>query len=270
MRNTIKFVFKSLAILFGILYLMYASYVYFNQEEMIFAASKLEKDYKFRFDQDFEELDIPSFDNTKLNGLLFKAPNSKGLIFYLHGNANSLDSWGGIAPVYTNLGYDIFILDYRGYGKSKGKIENQQQFLKDVSFAYKKMASIYPKGKITIIGYSIGTGAAAYLASKENPKMLILQAPYYNFLEFSSTRAPFIPDFLKKFTFPTNEYIAGVKVPVYIFHGSEDRLIGYENSEQLQKLLKPTDILFELKNQGHVGINDNPDFQEKLKNILSE
>ncbi len=235
---------------------------------MIFPASKLPKDYKFAFNQDFKELNIPSFDKTNLNGLLFKTAKSKGLIFYLHGNGDSANSWGHIADFYTSLGYDIFILDYRGYGKSHGEIESQTQFLNDVSYAYNELASQYDKNKIIIIGYSIGTGPATYLASKANPKMLILQAPYYNFLEFSSTRAPFIPNFLKKFTFETNKYIVKVKAPIFLFHGNEDRLIPFQNSVRLQKLLKTTDSLFILQDQGHGGINDNSDFQEKVKNIL--
>lgn len=266
--RTIRFVFKSFLIFFGIIYLLYASYVYFNQEEMIFPAAKLAKDYKFEFSQDFEELNIPSFDNKKLNGLLFKTPHPKGLIFYLHGNGSELNSWGNIASVYTSLGYDIFILDYRGYGKSEGEIESQQQFLKDASFAYKNLAKRYSENKIVIIGYSIGTGAAAYLASVNNPKLLILQSPYYNFLEFSSSRAPFLPDFLKKFSFPTNEYLVKVKVRIYIFHGDEDRLIPIDNSFRLKKLLKPTDCLFGLHQQGHAGMNDNADYQKELLRIL--
>lgn len=247
---------------------MYASYVYINQEEMIFVASKLPKEYIFDFKQNFEELTITSFDDKKLNGLLFKTPNPKGLIFYLHGNAGALDSWGEIATIYTDLGYDIFILDYRGYGKSEGEIDNQDQFYKDISFAYKNLAKRYNQNKIIIIGYSIGTGGATYLASNQNPKQLILQAPYYNFLEFSSSRVPFFPNFLKKFTFETNKYFAKVKAPIYVFHGSEDRLISFDNSVRLKKLFKPTDSLFTLEHQGHTGINDNPDYQAKLKEIL--
>lgn len=266
--KALKFVLKSLFIFFGIMYLVYVSYVYFNQEEMIFAASKLSKDYKFEFKQDFEELNIPTFDGKTLNGLLFKTPNPKGLVFFLHGNAGALDTWGNVAETYTNLGYDCFILDYRGYGKSEGEIQSQTQFFNDIFFAYNYLAKDYDKSKMVIIGYSIGTGPAAYLASEVNPKMLILQAPYYNFLEFSSGRAPFVPDFLKKFSFETDKYIVKVKSPVYLFHGDQDNLIGYKNSERLFKLLKPGGLLFKLKDQGHIGINDNEQYQQILKTIL--
>jgi uncharacterized protein len=266
--KAIRFVVVSLSVFFGILYLLYVSYVYFNQAEMVFQASKLPADYKFEFNQEFEEITIPSYDKVQLNGLLFKANKSKGLIFYLHGNAGSLDSWGNNAKIYTDLGYDIFFLDYRGFGKSEGKIENQEQVYKDISVAYDQVVSNYNKKNVVIIGYSIGTGLATYLASIKQPQKLILQAPYYNFTEFSSGRVPFFPDFLKKFDFKTNEYIVKVTSPIYIFHGNKDQVISYDNSVRLQKLLKPNDVFYTLDDEDHIGINDNLDFQEKLQLIL--
>jgi len=266
--QTVRFIILSLLTLLGGIYLLYVGYVYCNQGELIFVANKLPNDYKFEFKRDFEELNISSFDNKKLNGLLFKTPNPKGLVFYLHGNAGSLDTWGSIAENYTDLGYDIFILDYRGFGKSEGEIESQDQVFKDLTFAYNKLITKYDRNKVVIIGYSIGTGLATYLASVEKPEKLILQAPYYNFIEFSSGRVPFVPDFLKKFKFETDKYIVKVKSPIYIFHGNKDQVISCENSIRLQKLLKPTDKVFILDNQDHLGINENSDFQDELKRIL--
>ena len=252
--QTLRSIFLNLLIFFGGIYLLYVSYVYFNQGEMIFKANKLPNDYKFEFNQDFEELNIPSFDAKKLNGLLFKTPNSKGLIFYLHGNAGSLDTWGSIAKNYTDLGYDIFILDYRGFGKSEGKIENQDQVYQDLTFAYNKLITKYDGNKVVIIGYSIGTGLATYLATIENPKKLILQAPYYNFIELSSGRVPLVPDFLKKFKFETDKYIVKVKSPIYIFHGNKDQVISYDNSIRLQSVTQTSEnVQYESKIPRPIG-----------------
>lgn len=267
--KAIRFVLVSFVAFFGIIYILYVSYVYFNQAEMVFHASKLPVDYKFEFNQDYEELTIPSYDGEKLNGLLFKTQNPKGLIFYLHGNAGSLDSWGNNAKIYTDLGYDIFFLDYRGFGKSEGEIDNQEQVYKDISIAYDKVTSNYKKSNVVIIGYSIGTGLVTYLASVKQPQKLILQAPFYNFTEFSTGRVPYFPDFLKKFDFKTNEYIVKIKSSIYIFHGNKDQVISYDNSTRLQKLLKPNDAFYTLEEEDHIGINENIDFQEKLKTILN-
>ncbi len=267
MKN-LKFFFSTILSFFAVIYIIYVGYVYFNQSEMVFNATKLSPDYKYDFKENFEELNIPSFDLKKINGLLFKTPNPKGLVFYLHGNAGMIDTWGNNAKFYTDLGYDFFILDYRGFGKSDGEVESESQLNQDIKIVYDELSKRYDSKKNIIVGYSIGTGPASFLASNVKSKALILQAPFYNFTEFSETRVPYYPNFLKKFKFKTNESIVKIKSQIYIFHGISDQLIPFENSLKLKKLLKPNDSLFELKNQDHIGINENLDFQEKLKLIL--
>ena len=186
--KTFKFLTIVLLLFFVVIYILVVSYVYFNQVGMIFQSARLPKDFKFDYQQKFEEINIKSFDGTNLNGLLFKAENSKGLIFYLHGNAGTLETWGKIAKIYTKHGYDIFILDYRSFGKSDGEIENEEQLNKDVSVVYKKLSSRYPENKIIITGYSIGSVLATILASQNKPKALILQAPYYSFTVLQNCR----------------------------------------------------------------------------------
>ncbi len=92
----------------AIVYFFLCILLYFIQERLIFFPDKIAADYTFQFSQNFEELYFKTTDNKKLSGVLFKAGNSKGLIFYLHGNAGSLQSWGQIAKAYTDLHYDLF------------------------------------------------------------------------------------------------------------------------------------------------------------------
>lgn len=268
MIKTLKFLIIVLLSFFVVIYVIIVSYVYFNQVGMVFQSTSLSKKYQFDYHSKYQELNIKSFDGVNLNGLLFKAENSKGLIFYLHGNAGNLESWGKIAKTYTNLGYDIFILDYRSFGKSEGEIKNEEQLNKDISIVYKTLNKQYPENKIIITGYSIGSGLATILASENKPKALILQSPYYSFTELSSSRVPFFPDFIKKFHLETFRYLPKIKVPIYIFHGKEDQLIPYENSVRLSKIIKSNVHFYPLKDQGHIGMNENSDFQNQLKIIL--
>lgn len=268
MLKTLKFLTIVLLAFFVVIYVVIVSYVYFNQVGMVFQTSQLSKDYQFDFQQKFEEINITSFDDVKLNGLLFEAEKSKGLIFYLHGNAGTLETWGKIAKIYTRLGYDIFILDYRSFGKSEGEIENEEQLNKDVSVVYKTLTKRYPENKIIITGYSIGSGLATILASENHLKALILQSPYYSFTELSSSRVRFFPDFMKKFHLETFRYLPKVKAPIYIFHGTDDQLISCSNSVRLNKLLDFKGHFYALKDQGHIGMNENNDFQKQLKLIL--
>ena len=148
-------------IIIAALYLLICALLYVFQENLIFYPQKLAKDYRFNFDQPFEELNIPVKDNSLLHGLLFKADSSKGLIFYLHGNGGALDTWGEVARTYTGLNYDVFLLDYRGYGKSEGVISGQEQLFEDIQTAYDSLKNRNPENKIIVLGYSIGTGPAS-------------------------------------------------------------------------------------------------------------
>ena len=86
-----------------ITYIIICGLLYFFQEKLIFFPEKLSKEYKFDFNRNFEEINIKTKDNITLNGVLFKSDSSKGLIFYLHGNAGSLRSWGEVSETYTKL-----------------------------------------------------------------------------------------------------------------------------------------------------------------------
>ncbi|HTE12895.1 MAG TPA: alpha/beta fold hydrolase [Chitinophagaceae bacterium] len=244
--------------------------LYFVQEKLIFFPEKLAATYKFKFDQGFEELYFKATDNTVLNGVLFKADSSRGLIFYLHGNAGSLASWGQIAKTYTDLHYDLFMLDYRGYGKSEGSISNEKQFYEDVQLAYDSLKNRYNEKDITILGYSIGTGAAAKLAAANHPRLLILQAPYFSLIDMMKYRFRFIPSFILKYKFETNIFLSACKMPVVIFHGDKDEVIYYGSSLKLKKLFKTTDTLITLSGEGHNGMSDNPAYLTELQKKLSQ
>jgi pimeloyl-ACP methyl ester carboxylesterase len=251
-----------------VLYLGIGLMLYFFQEGLLFFPQKLPKTYSFSFDEPFEEMEILTESDVLLHGLLFQTENTKGLIFYLHGNAGALDSWGEVAPTYTSLGYDVFLLDYPGYGKSEGKISSQAQLFKAVQDAYNEVKKRYQEDQIIVLGYSIGTGLAAYLAANNHPKKLILQAPYYSLVNLIRRKVPIIPSFLIRYPLETHRYLKDCTMPVVLFHGAKDSLIPVEHSERLQMEFKKGDTLIILPNQEHNGITDHPDYKDHLIALL--
>jgi uncharacterized protein len=263
-----KKILKRTIIILIVVYLIICGLLYLFQEKLIFAADKLNKDYQYSFSQKFEEINIKTKDGILLNGLLFKADSPKGLIFYLHGNAGALNSWGQVAKRYTALNYNVFILDYRGYGKSEGTIRNEEQLFEDLQTAYDEMKKRYSEDSIVVLGYSIGSGPAAKIASTNHPRLLILQAPYYNLSDLVHHNMRIVPTFLLKYKFETNDYLSNCKMPIVIFHGNEDEVIYYNSSVKLKKLLKSSDTLITLNGQGHNGITDNLQYIAAIEEIL--
>ena len=241
-----------------------------HQERMVFIAESLPMDFKYDFPDSFEEVFINTGNDVKINGLLFKAKQSKGLVFYLHGNAGSLDTWGDIAGLYLQNNYDFFIIDYRSFGKSTGKIDKEKDMYNDIQAVYDSLQSQfnYPEKNIVVIGYSIGTCFATKLAAENNPKQLILKAPYYSIPNLVNQYYKVVPHFLVKYKLPTWKYLKQVKTPVTIFHGDADKTIPIKSSYKLKKLLKPEDQLIVMPGQNHNGINSNKVYVAGIHKIL--
>lgn len=237
-------------------------------EQQFFPGSKFQKDYQFEFQEPFTELNFRTKDGYKLNGLLFKSRQTNGLIFYLHGSNGALDVWAKIAPFYTNLDYDIFILDYRGYGKSESKVSSESELNDDIQTVYDNLRKIYSEHRIIVMGQSIGTGPAAILTANNNPKALVLQAPYYSLSDWISNVAPGTDSSNMNYQFNTFESLQKIKVPVTIFHGDADNAVYVGSSEKLSQFLKKGDQLFILKGEGHTNFTNNTEYLEKMKTIL--
>jgi alpha-beta hydrolase superfamily lysophospholipase len=262
---------KAVLIITGVLatlYVLLCTVLYFKQERLLFAPNHLPANYQFRFPGRFEERWTTAADGTRLHGLLFHTPDAKGLIFYLHGNGGALDSWGDVAATYTALHYDVFLLDYRGYGKSGGTITSQAQMLDDVEVAYRQLLPEYPESRTVILGYSLGTGAATWLAARHQPKLLILQAPYFSMRDMARQLYPFVPGFVLRYPMPTNELIGQVKAPIVLFHGDHDEVITHNSTLRLKGLLKPNDQLIILPGARHNGMTDNPNYRQALVRLL--
>lgn len=250
------------------MYIILCTLMYFLQEKMIFHPDKLARDHKYDFKQNFKEWDVKTGKDDFLNGILFKSDSAKGIVFYLHGNAGCLDSWGHVAKIYTDRNYDCYMIDYPGFGKSSGKIKSQEQLFKAVQTAYDSLKLHYSEDNIIVLGYSIGTGPAAKIALANNPKLLILQAPYYSLTDMMKQNYPFVPTFLLKYKLENNEFVKACKSPIVIFHGDKDEVIDYKASLKLKELLKPNDKLITLAGQTHNGMGRNPQYLIELDKLL--
>lgn len=255
----------------ALLYVAVCAFLYFKQESLLFYPEKLPAAYQFRFPGRYHECPITAPDGTQLSGLLFTVKDPKGLVFFLHGNGGSLAGWGGVAATYTRRGYDVFLLDYRGYGKSQGRISSQAQLFSDVEAAYNQLKVLYPKDKITIAGYSVGAGPAAWLAARHHPRRLLLHAPYYSMADMAAHTIrlwPILPGWLLRYPLATNEYVQRVSAPVVLFHGDRDEVIPYQSSVRLRALLKPGDQLIALRGGGHNGLLERPQYQQVIGQLL--
>jgi alpha-beta hydrolase superfamily lysophospholipase len=267
----IKNFFKLFFLSFTIFVLMAAGFIYFKQENMIFAPEALPQDFKFTFQERFEELNWP-VDGGLINALHFRAAKPKGVVLYFHGNAGSLKSWGDVAQGFTRRGYDIVIPDYRGFGKSTGRIESEKMLLQDAETAYDYVKKSFPENQIILYGRSIGTGIAVHLARTNRPRMVILESPYFSLLDLAARYHSLIPrpllSLLVRYTMRTDLWITDVVCPVYLFHGEKDNIILFNESERLSKLIRSEHQLIAVPDGGHNNLEDFRQYREAIDRIL--
>lgn len=243
--------------------------LFFLQDLFIFRPEKLSQGFQYKYDQPFKELFFDIEPGVRINGLHFYRPKPQGLILYLHGNTRSIKGWARFARDFYRYNYDVLLVDYRGFGKSTGK-RQEQHMMNDLQWVYDRLKTQYPEQQLIIYGRSIGSGFATKLAYDNNPLYLILDSPYYNFGSLVSRFIPFLPvRYILRYQLRTDKWIAAVLCHTYILHGTRDWLIPIRHSEKLQRLNPQKITLIRIHGAGHNNLPSYPEYHNFVRDILS-
>jgi len=242
--------------------------VYFVQEKFLFRPEKLKQDFKFKYDIPFREYFFDVEPGVRINGLHFYREHPKGLILYFHGNSRSIKGWAKYAKDFYRYDYDVVLVDYRGFGKSTGK-RSEKDMLRDMQFVYAKLKETYNEEHLIVYGRSIGSGFACKVAADNDPRYLILDAPYFNFTRVIERFLPILPvRVVLRYHLRTDKWITNVKCHTYILHGTRDWLIPIRHSEALQKLNPHMITLIRIHGGGHNNLPSFDDYHNFVRDIL--
>lgn len=254
-----------------LLYCLIGIALYYFQNHILFHPTVLARDYKYSFEFPFEEVDIPFNKTDTMNMVKFFPAGSvkrRGVVLYFHGNRGNVNRYRRFVPGFTAHGYEVWMADYPGYGKSVGE-RNEKVLYQQALQVYKLAQTIYGKDSIIVYGKSFGTGIAAYIASVEDCNQLILETPYYSIPDLFDCYAFIYPTGrMTEYKIPTYEYLREVSAPVTIFHGTSDGVIPYRCAVKLKEELKPGDQFITIENGTHRNLNSFPLFRAKLDSLL--
>jgi uncharacterized protein len=235
--------------------------LYWKQELLLFAPERLPPGHQFTVPDVVER--TVEVDGAALSALHFRQPNAKGVVFFLHGNGGSLQNWLLSTDFYRRTGFDLFMLDYRGYGKSTGRIESEAQLHADVRAAWKLVAPEYAGRRIVLYGRSLGTGLATNLATEVNADLLVLVSPYSSLRDAGRDHYPWVPAVVMRYPMHTDQWLPKVKMPVLILHGDRDTVIGFAHAQRLQAL-KPDAELVTVHGAAHNDVHLSAEYIEAL------
>ncbi|MEP7319389.1 MAG: alpha/beta hydrolase [Panacibacter sp.] len=270
-----KFNWKKLITIIFLVYVIIGAALYFLQDMFLLHPTPLPASYKFDFKDSFTEQQLYYDNNTSFNIVKFTLPKGttkKGLIIYFHGNMDNITHYATFAPNFTKNSYEVWMMDYPGFGKSTGELNENILYTEALEVYKMARGAGNTPSSIIIYGKSLGTGIAAQLASVRDCKRLILECPYYSIENLAGYYGWMYPtSWFVHYKIPTNEYLKKVKAPVTIFHGTSDGTIPFSNSAELKsESLKPGDELIEVEGADHNNLYDFEVVKKSLDSLLQK
>lgn len=237
--------------------------LWFGQERLLFHPEPLAADHRLSLDADVHErwIDVPG---ARLHALHLKRPNARGVVFFLHGNAGNLESWFVSAGFYRALDLDLFMIDYRGYGKSTGRIGSEAQLIDDVRAAWRAVAPEYGGRSRIVYGRSLGTGLAARLAAEVQPDLTVLVSPYESMRALAREHYPWVPGAILRYPLRTDLALPAIRGPVLLVHGERDELIPADHARRLQARVPGATLLL-VPGAGHGDLQDFDAYLQPLR-----
>jgi fermentation-respiration switch protein FrsA (DUF1100 family) len=252
----------------AIIYLSVIFLAFLLQTRLIFFPSKLSRDHSFRTDVPNEEVFLQTADNEQINGLFFPGSSEK-VILYFHGNAGSLEGWQHVYDQFQDLHLNVFMIDYRGYGKSTGSI-SEQGLNTDGRAAYDYLITRgFGANDIIVYGRSLGSGIAVQLASTAAVGALILEAPYVSMKKLAWEKMPLLlPGFYIRYRFDNLKRINKIKAPLLVIHGEADSTIPYSHGKKLFDTFNGQKKMISIPGAGHNDLDTFAEFRSAIAAFL--
>lgn len=256
-----------------LVYIAICVFYYFFQERFIFVPwGKKRSNAPILLGSEFTEYFLEGEQSGNIHAIHIKVRNPRGIILYFHGNTGSIHRWGAIAEELTSFGFDIFLPDYRGYGKSRG-LRTEETLYSDAMLCYNKVQELYPDDKICIYGRSLGTAMASWLAARTTPAAVVLETPFNNMIEVAMQHSRIIPvQLFLRYTFRNDLHLTIAKSPILIAHGTKDKIVHYKSGLRLYKSLKDhTEAeMLTIPGGNHGNLNGFPVFRETLARFFNK
>ncbi|HTN07082.1 alpha/beta hydrolase [Agriterribacter sp.] len=253
-----------------VIYLLGGIALYLLQERLLFHPEAVQRNKSYGFSAVNREINVAADEESNMNIVQFLTKDSlpRGVVLYFHGNRKNIGWYAAYASHFTANGYEVWMIDYPGFGKSTGRL-TEQKLYNDAAQLYIMAHTAFPADHIIVYGKSLGTGVASWLAAKRSCKALILETPYYSMTSLVQHYIPIYPvSTLLKYKLPVYKYLGLVNAPVTIFHGTADKVIPYSNAHRLTAAIHSKDKFITIDNAGHNNLNDYPQFHTAINSIL--
>jgi len=244
--------------------------VLFRQSRYVYYPDKRVDTVPSQMGMAFEEVTLRSADGETLGAWYVPAASNATddvTILFCHGNAGDIGDRVGSIRTFHDLGFNVMIFDYRGYGTSTGRPTEKGTYL-DARAAWDHLVEdrgILP-GRIAVFGRSLGGSVASCLAEQTAPGMLILESTFTSAPDMAARMFPFLPvRWLTRFRYDTVARMKNIKCPVMVAHSRQDEMIPFLHGRRIFEAANEPRKFVEFPG-GHNdgGFDISPEYQREL------
>ncbi|HEX5624880.1 MAG TPA: alpha/beta fold hydrolase [Saprospiraceae bacterium] len=267
MKWTIRnILYASLAILMLYITGVFSLYIFINP---ILFKTESTQTYALNNARLVEEIEIPLPEQNSLAALLCKpAEEEKAVVLFLHGANGNSASQLDFAKTFTDRGLAVLIPDFRGYGKSKGRV-SETGMQEDAMASMEWLRKRYREDSIILYARDFSAPAACYLASIMPCRMLILDDPIYSLRRWMRDRfTALILPYELKYDFNTYEYLPNSICPVYILQPKTRAQANNQDARKLQGLLRDPNAMIWLEQSKNASVYETEAFQTALDQLI--
>ena len=202
----------------------------------------------------FDEVRFTAGDGTSLHGWFVPAAGAERVLLHCHGNAGNISHRLDAIRIFHELGLNVFIFDYRGYGLSAGR-PNEPGTYQDAEAAWRHLESRgFSAADIVVHGQSLGAAIAAQLARARRPAALILESPFTSIADIASHHYWFLPvRWLARFEYATAAYVRDVHAPTLVIHSAGDEIVPVEHGREVFALANEPRTFLEIAGDHNAG-----------------
>jgi hypothetical protein len=227
-----------LAGVFGLVTALYALIVlllYLRQDRLLYLPTSEIEATPRDVGLDYEDVRFVTADGVRLHGWHVRAQPGRATLLFMHGNAGNISHRLESIRLFHDMGLDVFIFDYRGYGESGGSPGERGTYL-DARAAWDTLVArgVDPQ-RIIVFGRSLGGPIAATLAAEVKPAALIVESTFTSAPDIAAALYPWLPvRTLLRCEYDTRARLRECKCPLLIVHSEDDELIGYAHALALR------------------------------------
>ena len=255
-----------------IIYGVFCGGIFLLQDKMIYQPWGEITATPSRIGLGFENISFEASDGVRLHGWFIPAadPSGRALLFF-HGNAGNISHRLESIMIFHDLGFDVLIFDYRGYGKSEGR-PSEEGLYRDGRAAFDFLVERgYTRDRVVVFGRSLGGAVAARVSLEKFPGALVLESSFTSLADMAKKVARFFPvRRLLKSEYPTESILGGIRCPVLVVHSPDDEIIPFSQGMKLYEAVTGPKAFFEIKGDHNGGfILTGEAYRKGLKEFLS-